>query len=108
MIEKKYYKRREVAEIVGVRKETLTHWEKKIGDIFYCKKDKNDVRSYDGHGIDLFKKVFDLRFNKKHTLEGVKDIILSEKEGLIDSEWQVKRVYDWLTDENREPAQTKS
>lgn len=28
-------------------------------------------------------------------------------EELSDSEFQLKRVYDWLMDDNREPAQTK-
>ena len=80
MIEKKYYKRRDISELLGLPKERITNWENRIGNIFHFKKDRNGVKIYNEKGVELFKRLFHLLYVDLYTLEGAKRVLLSKNE----------------------------
>lgn len=68
--DKKYLSIKEVAERTDVREYTLRYWEKEFKQLKPQRYSR--IRKYSLSDVELVKKIKDLLYNKRYTIDGVK------------------------------------
>lgn len=89
--EKRYYSIREVSEIFDVKTSLLRFWEKEF-DIIQPKKTDKGTRQYRKEDIDAIRLVYHLVRERGLTLDGAKQRIRDNREGVVNNEEVVNRL----------------
>lgn len=78
--DKEFYSIGEVSRIIGLPCHTLRYWESEFGALRPLRRDSRH-RKYTGKDIDRIRKIQELLYKKKYTIEGAKKALLDgEKE----------------------------